>query len=69
MGKDAGVGFLLFVLALAVVAALVLLREPIAELRRRRRVRAQERKRAWRREREEQKARRAVERAMAALGG
>lgn len=51
------------IVVLAVLAATLLLREPIAELRRRRRERERERKRAWRREREAQRARRRVERA------
>jgi len=57
-------GLTILIAVLVVVALALLLRQPVAELRRRRRERAQERKRAWRREREEQKARRSVERAM-----
>ena len=49
---------------LACVVVVLLLREPIADLRRRRRARAQERKREWRRQREAEREQRRVERAM-----
>ena len=57
-------GLTVLIVLVAVVAAALFLREPIAELRKRRRERAQERKRQWRRDREAERARRRVERAM-----
>jgi hypothetical protein len=54
----------LFIALLSAVALVLLLREPIAELRRRRRTRAQERKREWRRQREADREQRRLDRAM-----
>jgi Ni/Co efflux regulator RcnB len=58
------VGWIIFIVVIALVALALLLREPFAEFRDRRRERAQERKREWRRQREAEKERRRVERAM-----
>ncbi len=55
---------MLVIALLAVVVLALLLREPIAELRRRRRARVQERKREWRRQREADREQRRVDRAM-----
>jgi len=57
-------GLTIIIVLAAVLAAVLLLRGPIGELRTRRRERAQERKREWRRQRDAEKARRSVERAM-----
>jgi hypothetical protein len=58
------VGWTIAVVLLAILAIALLLREPIAELRVRRRERERERKRAWRRQRDADRAQRRVERAM-----
>jgi 5-methylcytosine-specific restriction endonuclease McrA len=58
------VGWVVFIAVIAIVALTLLLREPVAEFRQRRRERAQARKREWRRQREAEKERRRVERAM-----
>ena len=54
----------LVILVLGTVALVLLVRRPFIEWRRRRAVRAQERKREWRRQREADKERRRIERAM-----
>jgi hypothetical protein len=54
----------LFLAVLAAIALVLVLREPLRELRRRRAERARERKREWRRRRDEERARRSRERAM-----
>ncbi len=61
---DVGLSGALGIVILAAVALLLLLRQPVRELRRRRRERAQERKRALRRQRALDKAQRRSERAM-----
>jgi hypothetical protein len=53
-----------FVAVGVVVALVLLLRGPIAELRHRRRQRERERKRAWRRQRDAERAQRRTDRAM-----
>jgi hypothetical protein len=58
------VGWIIFIVVIALVALALLLREPFVEFRDRRRERAQQRKREWRRQREAEKERRRVERAM-----
>lgn len=57
-------GWTVFVVVATVFALALLLREPIAELRLRRRERARERKRQWRRERDAERAQRRSDRAM-----
>jgi len=57
-------GLTVFVILAAVVALLLLLRGPMSELQARRRQRAQERKRQWRRDRDLAKRQRATDRAM-----
>jgi 5-methylcytosine-specific restriction endonuclease McrA len=57
-------GFIVLVVVVTAIVLAILLRGPIGELQSRRRAHAQERKRQWRRQREADRERRRVERAM-----